>query len=34
MLLGTAIRNIEITLGKGGQLTRAVGAKNKKYMIF
>jgi large subunit ribosomal protein L2 len=26
MPLGTAIHNIEITLGKGGQLARAIGA--------
>ncbi|RYQ92453.1 hypothetical protein Ahy_B09g098683 [Arachis hypogaea] len=29
MPLGTAIHNIEITLGKGGQLARAAGAVAK-----
>jgi large subunit ribosomal protein L2 len=29
MPLGTAIHNIEITLGKGGQLARSVGAVAK-----
>ncbi|KAH9746211.1 hypothetical protein KPL70_004344 [Citrus sinensis] len=33
MPLGTAIHNIEITLGKGGQLARAAGAVAKLIAI-